>query len=208
MLVKEVKAKKLPDLDDEFARVASEFETLEELRADVREKLGRIKEAAADAGVRDRALHALIEKVDVELPERLVDRETESRVESARQRAEQQGTTLEAILQASGVDELEFRSDARAHAVRALRADFGLEAVARAEEISVEKRELDETVAAIARDAGRDVKEVRKILEGTGQITSVAGDIIRKKALDHVVEHARVVGAGSDDEPPSEGKDQ
>ncbi len=208
VLVKEVKGKKLPDLDDEFAKTASEFETLEELKADLEVTLGKIKAVAAEAGVRDRALQALIEKVDVELPERLVDEETRSRVESSRLRAEERGTTLEAVLQASGVEELEFRSDARAHAVRAIRADLALEAVARAEGLTVEAAELDETVAAMARDAGRDAKEVRRILERSGQITSLAGDIIRKKALDHVVEHANVVGAGPDDKPPSEGKDR
>lgn len=208
VLVKEVKAKKLPAVDDEFARTVSEFDTLEELRADIREKLGQVKEAAAEAEIRDRALQALIEAVDVEIPDRLVDGETEARVESSRRRAEQQGTTLEAVLRASGVEELEFRSDARAHAVRAIKADLALEAVARAEGLEVTREELKEAVRALAKDVGRDPKEVRRILERSGQITSVAGDIIRRKALDHVVAHAEVVEAGAPDEAaPSEGKD-
>ena len=211
VLLKEVKAKKLPELDDDFAKTASEFDTLEELRADISEKLGQLKEATADAGIRDRALEALIEKVDVDLPDRLVDEETESRVRSSRARAERQGMTLESVLEASGVEELEFRSDARAHATRAIKADLALEAVARAEGLEVTKEELKEAVEAVARDAGRDVKEVRRLLEGSGQITSLAGDIIRKKALDYVVEHADILGedgAGeSKDESPQEGKD-
>jgi trigger factor len=194
VLVKEVKGKRIPALDDDFAKTSSEFDSLDELREDIREKLGTLKEAGADAAIRDRVLDALVERVDVELPEKLVDAETRARVESTQRRAEGQGTTLDAVLQASGVDELQFRSDARAHAVRAIQADLALEAVARAEDLHVSAGELEQAVAALAKDAGRDVKEVRRILEGTGQITSLAGDIIRKKALDHVVEHAEVVG--------------
>jgi trigger factor len=193
VLLKEIKAKKLPNLDEDFARTASEFDSLDDLRADVKEKLGRLKEGSAQAALRDRALDALIDKVDVELPERLVDAETESRVQSARERAERQGVSLEQILEASGVEELEFRSDARAHALRAIKADLALEAVARAEGIRVSDEELDAAVREIAGQLERDPKEVRRSLERTGQITSLAGDIIRDKALNLVVESAEVV---------------
>jgi trigger factor len=192
VLLKEVKAKKLPALDDDFARTASEFDSLEELRADVREKLGRLKEGAVQAALRDRALEALIEKVDVELPERLVDAETESRVQSARERAERQGISLDQVLEASGVDELEFRSDARAHALRAIVADLALEAVARAEGIRVSDEDIDAAVKEIAVQLGRERKDVRRSLERAGQITSLAGDIIRDRALNLVVESAEV----------------
>jgi trigger factor len=192
VLLKEVKAKKLAALDDDFARTASEFDSLEELRADVREKLGRLKEGAVQAALRDRALEALIEKVDVELPERLVDAETESRVQSARERAERQGISLDQVLEASGVDELEFRSDARAHALRAIKADLALEAVARAEGIRVSDEDIDAAVREIATQLGRDQKDVRRSLERAGQITSLAGDIIRDRALNLVVESAEV----------------
>jgi trigger factor len=211
VLVKEIKSKRLPALDDGFAKTASEFDTLEELRADVREKLRRLKEAQTDARIRDEALRLVSEKVAADLPDKLIDQETESRVQSARQRAELQGTTLEAVLQASDVEELQFRSDARAHAIRAVKADLALEAVARAEGIRVEDQELEQAVQALAREVGRSPKEVRRSLDRTGQITSLAGDIIRDKALGVVVEHAEVVGDdGSEVEPPQveEGKDR
>jgi trigger factor len=207
VLVKEVKAKRLPELDDDFAKTASEFDNLQELREDLRTKLGELNQARADAAVRDAALQSLAAKVDVDIPDRLVDLETESRVRSARERAERQGTTLEAILQASDVEELQFRSDARAHALRAIRADLALEAVARAEEIRVSDEDLDQVVQALAKDVGRDPKDVRRSLEASGQMTSLAGDIIRDRALSLVVEHADVVSEGSSaSEEPAEGK--
>ena len=214
VLVKEVKAKRLPALDDEFARTASEFDTLDELRADVREKFLSLKGAGADAAVRDAALQALIERVDVELPERLVDRETEARVERARRRAEQQGIPLEQVLRAQGIEELQFRSDARAHATRAIQADLALEAVARAEGIRSSEEELNTAIETIAKEVDRPVKEVRQTLEQSGGVVSLAGDIIRDKALGVVVEHANVVEAGGEgtepvpSERPEEGTDR
>lgn len=209
VLVKEVKAKKLPGLDDDFARTASEFDSLEELRADVRAKLGSLKEAQADAGLRDEALRVLSAKVeDVELPERLVDAETESRVEAARRRAERQGVSLEEFLRAADIEELRFRSDARAHAIRAIRADLALEAVARAEGLTVSEEDLDQMVTALAKDVGRSVREVRRSLETSGQMTSLAGDIIRDRALSFVVEHAEVLTEGSETSEETEGTDR
>jgi trigger factor len=199
LLVKEVKAKRLPVLDDEFARTASEFDTVDELREDVRGRLASLKEAQADAGLRDNALQALAQKVaDVEIPDGLVDRETESRVDSVRRRMESQGVTLQQFLEATQTTELEFRADARNHAVRAIRADLALEAVARAEEIQVTDTDLDQVVEALARDVERPVKEVRRQLESTGQITTLAGDIIRDRALNLVVENADVITEGAE----------
>jgi trigger factor len=207
VLVKEVKSKKLPGADDEFAKTASEFDTLAELREDLRTKLRQLKQVEADAVVRDQVLRKLVDQVYVDLPERLVDEETERRVARAGERAERAGTTLEEALKDQGWDELRFRSDARSHAVRALKADLALEAVARQEEIGVTEEDLGKEVAALAQATGRDVKEVARLLERSGQVTSLAGDIIRSKALDLLVEAANVTSGGLP-EPPIEGPSQ
>ncbi len=209
VLVKEIKEKVLPKADDEFATTASEFDTIEELRADLRTRLAAVKEVSARAELRDLVLRELINRVQVDLPDSLVDAETERRVQSARERAERQGITLEQVLQAGDSDELRFRADARAHAVRALLADLVLEAVARREGLQVADEELDRDVRAIAEQMGRSPKEVRRLLERSGQITELAGDIIRSKALDLLVEHADVVGGpasqASEPEDPEQG---
>jgi trigger factor len=210
VLVKEVKTKKLPSADDEFARTASELDTLEELREDIRTKLRALKEAESLATVRDLVLRKAIEDVEVELPDRLVDEETERRVQSAKDRVERAGITLEAVLSDKGWDELQFRSDARTHAIRALKADLVLEAVARQENIKVEAEDLEREIKALAEASGRDVKEVRRILDRSGQVTSLAGDIIRSKALDFLVESADVTreGAPAASEPdPSQSRE-
>lgn len=196
VLVKEVKAKKLPAADDGFAKTASEFDTLEELRGSLRDQLKQSKERAADAEVRDRALRALVDRVDVELPETLVDEETEHRVSHARERAEQAGLSLQQVLEAQGFDELRFRADARSHAVRAIKADLVLEAVARREDLEVTAEDLGREISLLAGSLGRDPKDVARSLERTGQVVTLAGDIIRTKALDLIVEHADIVPEG------------
>ncbi|HXJ62177.1 MAG TPA: trigger factor [Actinomycetota bacterium] len=208
VLVKEVKAKRLPAADDEFAKMASEFDTLEELRADLREKLADAKAAEARGVFRDRVLTALVDSVDVDLPDRLVDHETEHRVEEATRRAERAGLTLDQVLEAQGWDELRFRSDARAHAVRAIKSDLVLEAVARQEGITVTPEEIARAVADLAQALGREPKEVAKSIERSGQVTALAGDIIRTKALDLLVETAEGTASEAPAEEEPEGTEE
>jgi trigger factor len=139
----------------------------------------------------------LVDRTEVDLPDSLIEEETEHRVRHARERAEQIGMTLEQLLQTQGFDEPRFRSDARDHAVRAITADLVLEAVARAEAIEVTTEELGREIAQLAAALGRDPKDVAKSLDRTGQVVALAGDIIRSKALDVLVEHAEVRPEGS-----------
>ena len=192
VLVKEVKSKRLPTADDDFAKTASEFDTIAELREDIRNKLRALKETESRAVVRDMVLARVLDSVDVDLPERLVDEETARRVANAEERATRAGITLPDALAAQGWDELRFRSDARSHAVRALKGELVLEAVARKEALEVTEEDLEREIRSFAEASGRDVREVRRILERSGQVRSLAGDIIRTKALDLLVEAADV----------------
>jgi trigger factor len=201
VLVKEVKGKKLPPLDDELAKTASEFDTLDELRASLRESLATGKEREADGIVRDRAIQAMIDRIDVDLPETLVDEETEHRVHSARDRAERAGMTLEQLLEMQGWSEARLRSDARDHAVRAIKADLILEGVARKEDLEVTAEELGQEIGRLAARLGRDPKEIATTLERTDQVVALAGDIIRSKALDLLVEHADITSEGESSAP-------
>jgi trigger factor len=212
VLLKEVKSKRLPTPDDEFAKTASEFDTLNDLREDVRTKLRAFKETESKATIRDLVLREVIDSVDVDLPERLVDEETEHRIESAKERAERAGTTLEALLESQGWDELRFRSDARSHAERSLKAELVMEAVARQEGITATREELEAEIRALAETTGKDAREITRILERSGQVGSLAGDIIRTKALDLLVEGADVTTGGApattEPGPPDDQEDE
>ena len=199
VLVKDVKALALPEVDDAFATTASEFDTMAELRDDLREKIAEAKEREVHGVVRDRALQALVERVDVDLPESLVEQETAHRVQHAQEQAARYGLSLEQMLEIQGWDRARLEEDSREHARRAITADLALEGVARAAEIQVDADELGAEINSLAQAYGRDPKELAVQLDRSGQIVTLAGDIIRTKALDLVVEHADIT-----DETPEE----
>ncbi len=191
-LVKDVKARRLPEADDDFAKTASELDTLEELRADLRKRIGEVKEREAAAAVRDGVLQALVDRVEVELPESLVDEETEHRIQHAREQAERMGIDLEKMLEIQGWDEARLREDSRAHALRAITSDLVLEGVARSASLQVTAEEIGAQISVLAEAYGREPKAVAKDLERSGQVVTLAGDIIRSKALDLLVERADI----------------
>ena len=196
-LVKDVKARKLPEADDEFAKTASEFDTLSQLRDDLRERLAEMKEREADEVIRDRALQAMVDTVSVELPESLVVEETEHRISHARDRAERAGLTLEQVLESQGWDESRLREDSRDHAIRAIKSDLVLEGIARAEKLEVTADEIGAQISVLAQAYGREPKELAKALDRSGQVVTLAGDIIRGKALDLLVEGADIEPEGT-----------
>jgi trigger factor len=191
-----VKARRLPDADDDFAKTTSEFDTLEQLREDLREKLHELKEREVQGVVRDRALQAMIDTVEVDLPDSLIEEETTHRINHAKERAERAGMTLDQMLEAQGWDEARLREDSRDHAVRAVKADLALEGIARAEKLEVTADEIGAEIAALAQAYQRDPRELAKTLDRSGQIVTLAGDIIRGKALDLLVEHADIETEG------------
>ncbi len=201
VLVKDVKARKLPEVDDDFAKTASEFDTIQQLRDDLRERLTEVKEREADAALRDLVLQAMIDKVDVDLPESLIDEETDHRIHHARDQAERMGVGLEKMLELQGWDEARLRADSREHAIRAIKSDLVLEGIARNASLEVTAEEIGAEIAVLAQAYDREPKAVAKDLERTGQVVTLAGDIIRTKALDLLVERADVERAQPEHAP-------
>src|SRR4051794_7262775 len=137
--VRSVKAKELPELDDEFASTASEFDTLEELRDDVRTRLQRTKTLEQGAQARDKLVEHLIESVDVPIPENLVEQETQYRNQAMEQELNQAGMTMEQFLEITGGDTPEAYQEAQKKDIeRAVRTQFILDAIADAREVTVD----------------------------------------------------------------------
>jgi trigger factor len=201
VMVKDVKSLLLPEADDAFAKTASEFDTMDELRADLKEKIHEAKERESQGVIRDGALQALVDSIEIDLPDSLVEDETKHRVLHAEERAEHYGITLDQMLEVQGWDRDRLDEDSRAHAVRAIKADIALEGVARAEKLEVTAEEIGAEISAMAQVYQRDAKELAKQLNRSGQIVSLAGDIIRSKALDILVEHADIQD-GTEGEAP------
>ncbi len=193
VLVKEAKRKVLPDATDEWASEASEFETIDELRADVRRRLELVGRVQAQMGARDKVLDAVADIVTIDLPDALVQREMEQRLHDMAHRLEGQGVTLQQYLAATGMEEQDFVQQVRASAERGVRADLALRAVAAQEGIEATDEELDQEVERIAERLEEKPARVRRDLERRGILEAVRSDIARGKALGFLVDHAEVV---------------
>ena len=199
VLVKEVKAKKLPDLDDEFAKSVGEFETLDALKEDLRQRLGDYQYQLAQQQVRSLVLERFVEAADLEAPERLVDDEVKHRMEHVEQDLASAGITLEQYAEQTGSTELEVRSDIRTQAAMSVKAELLLEEVVRKADIKVDDDDLGREIAYLSAQSNTEPGELAKQLASSGRLRGVVADIMRRKALDHVVEQVNVIGL----EPPA-----
>jgi len=193
VLVKEVKEKVLPDPSDDWASEASEFSTIAELRADLRSRLAQVKLVQAQLALRERALEALVSLVEDEPPESLVDAEVRERLHDLGHRLEARRLTLEQFLEASGRDQDSLLEELHFQAVRDVRADLALRALADAEEIVVTEEELDQAVQEIASQARSTADEVRKRLDHSGRLAAVRSDRRKAKALSWLLDNVELI---------------
>ena len=193
VLVKDVKRKVLPDATDEWAAEASEFDTLEALRADLRGRLRQLRVMQAQLALRDRALGALVGLVEDDEPEVLVEAELRERLHDLGHRLEERRISFEQFLAASGRDEQGLLAEIREEARGAVRADLALRALADAEGIEVSDEELDEALADMAEQARTGVSVLRKRLEHAGRLPAVRSDRRKAKALAWLIEHVELV---------------
>jgi trigger factor len=192
ILVKDVKEKELPDVTDEWASEASEFETVEELRADIGNRLSTIKKVQAQLSLRNNVVEALIELVADDMPEPLIGAEMERRLHNLAHRLSAQGATVAQYLEATGTSQDELIEQLRTEATGAVKADAALRAVADAEEIEVTEEDLDNEIVRLAQQMSETPQDVRTQLDRAGQLPAVRSDLRNAKALEWLVEHAEV----------------
>lgn len=190
--VQSVKVKELPELDDEFAQMASEFDTIGELRADIRKRLERQKRLQQLAQARDNSLEALLDKVDFPLPERVVETEISRRNEQLDQQLRQAGLTREDYLKSEGKSAAEFDNEVAEAARQAVRGGFVLDQLALQEELGVENEELSEYVVTQAMQMGVEPQKLAEHLTESGQLPALVSEVLRNKALNLIVEQVKV----------------
>jgi trigger factor len=201
ILVKEAKARKLPDLDDEFAKTVSEFDTLDELRADLREKLAEVKESIADTRLRENVIDAFVgSAVEVDPPEGMVNVEIDGIIRSFARVLAAQGANLDQYMEAEKLDAEALRQRFSEQAERNLRVRLGLDAVAEAESLEATDEDREKELNRLAERTGQTVDDLREAIDERGDWTAITGDILRAKALDRLVETADITIAeeGSD----------
>jgi trigger factor len=193
VLVKDAKRKVLPVVNDDWVSEVSEFETVDELRADVRRRLQLVSKVQTQMAARDKVLEAAAELVDIEIPDPLVHQEMERRLHDLAHRLEGQGATIEQYLAATGQEQEAFVAAVRQGAMAGVRADLALRAVVAQEGIAATEDELDAEIARLAERMEEKPAKVRRDLDRRGLLEAVRSDIARGKALQLLVDRATVV---------------
>jgi trigger factor len=193
--VTSVKAKDLPPLDDSFALMASEFDTLDELRADLRERLSRANAVQQGTEARDKVLETLLEQTEVALPEGLLEAERSWRRQSMQEQLAQMGMTLDRYLEAQGQGNEEFDAEIAETAADALKAQFILDEIATKESLEVSQPELIEALLRRSQQNGMEPQEYADQLQRSGQLGSLWAEVRRGKALALVLSSAVITDA-------------
>ena len=193
VLVKDVKELVLPGLDDEWAAEASEFDTVEELTADITERLRQRRIVQAQLALQQKTVEALVELVTEEIPEQLVVEELRERVHDLNHRLEGQGMNLGQFLGATGRSEEEFLEELRTGALQSVKADLALRALAEVESIELTDGELDEELAAMGERLEMDVDQVREQLDRAGRLAAVRSDRRKAKAMRWLIDNVDLV---------------
>ena len=210
--VHSVKVKELPDFDDDFAQLASEFDTIGELRADTRQRLEGLRRQQQAIQARDRALDALLDQVDVPLPDSIVAEEAHRLEHSMRDQIQRAGADWSSYLQMTGKTEDEFNTDLQEQSRRSVKVGLVLDQVARHEDLGVDDAELSWFVTQQAQQMGVEPEQLaRQIAEG-GQIGAAVAEVLRGKSMallassvkihdeaGHELDYGTLIGQDADD---------
>lgn len=193
VLVKRVQERVLPEVTDDWASEVSEFDTVEELRADLATRMAGVRKMQAVMALREKAAEALVQLVEEDAPDPLVQRELRARFEDLAMRLSAQGMSAEQYLAATGRTQEQLLEELREAAVQAVKVDLALRAVAEAEAIEVTDDDLDGEIQALAARVGEKPDKVRKQLERNDQLSAVRSELRTRKALEWLLEHVEVV---------------
>ena len=191
--VKEVKAKRLPELDDDFASEASEFDTLDELRADVTERLRHADEHAIEREFEEAVLEAATNEAQVELPEKLIHARAHELLEQTFSALARQGINKDTYLRIAGKDEESLAHEAEPDAAAALRREAVLAAVVAAENIQPTDEDLVEALRPAAERDGSDPAELVEQLRQAGRLEPLREDVASRQALELLVREAKPI---------------
>jgi len=191
--VQSVKVKELPALDDDFAQLASEFDTLGELRADTRRQLERIRRLRQATKARDLAVEALVDSIEIPLPEKFVEHEIEHRRQSVDEQLSRLNTSMADYLESREQTQEDFDVELLQQSRRDVKTGFVLDEVARSEELSVSQAELSYFVADQAQRMGIGPEYLARQLSESGQIGAAVTEVLRGKAATLLAERAKVI---------------
>ncbi|MGW3403933.1 trigger factor, partial [Streptomyces zhihengii] len=188
-----VSARELPELDDDFAQLASEFDTLDELKADSRKRLENMKQYDQATQAQERVLEKLLELVEVPVPEKLLEDEINTRKHNLEHhQLGQMGLTLDKYLEIQGKSAEEFDAETKEQAVKGIKTQFVLDELVNKEKLNVNQEELTEHLMRRAASSGMSPDQFAQAVVEGNQVPMLVGEVARGKALAVVVESAKV----------------
>lgn len=188
--VNDIKRKELPELDDEFVKEVSEFNSLEELKADIENKLKETATSKAERDFRSGAVKAAVDNASVDIPEIMIEHEIDNMLRELDVNLQNRGLSLSKYLEMAKTDVDALRSNYRESAQNSVKADLVLESVAKSEKVEVKPEDLEAEVAAMAAGYQAPVDEVRKIILEEGRVAALAEQVLRKKAAKLIIDSA------------------
>ena len=199
-----VKERQLPEADDEFAQLASEFDTLEELTADLRERLGRVRRMEQVTQARDKILDAILDTTEVPLPESVVQADVDSALHDAVHPFDHDEAKFEEFLVSQGQTREQFDTETKEAAEKSVRTRLLLDALAEREQTTVSEQELTERIVFQAQQYQMQPEEFVRRIQEAGQLGAVYSDVRRSKALIAAVRAASVTDASGSEVDMSE----
>ena len=192
VVIHEIKAKELPELDDEFAGEVSEFETLEEYKADLKAKLSETKQKQATTENENNVLEKVVANASMEIPEAMIEEQISGTLEDYARRMQSQGLTMEQYMQFTGMTLDKLREDIRPQAEKRIRTRLVLEAVVAAENIEVPEEAIDAEIEKMATLYKMDAEKTRELMGETG-LNRMREDLAVQEAIDFLVAEAKLV---------------
>ena len=202
--VKQTKERKLPELDDEFAQMASEFDTVDELRNSTREQVEENAKAQQAADIRDEVLKAALAQVEFALPESIVDEQVHNQLHQLLGQMAHDENALAQMLEAQGTTREEFDKQSREQAEESVRTQLFLDAVAEEEQPEVSQQELTDHILFTAQSYGMDPNQFVAQLQQSGQIANLFSDVRRGKALAAAISRTSVKDEAGNKVDPNE----
>lgn len=189
--IQDVKRKELPELNDEYVASKTEFKTVEDLRANYKERMQKAAEANAKAEYEHELIDLAVANAKFSVPEIMIEDKISQMVEEMKMSLESRKMSLDMYMQYTGLDMAKIRENQRPVAEENVKTDLVLDAIAKAEDIQVDMADVDAEIAAISAQHGASPEEVKKIIKGNGTMGLLLANILRRKAAHVVIDSAK-----------------
>lgn len=189
--IQDVKRKELPELNDEYVASKTDFKTVEELRANYKERMQKAAEANAKAEYEHELIDLAVANAKFSVPEIMIEDKISQMVEEMKMSLESRKMSLDMYMQYTGLDMAKIRENQRPVAEENVKTDLVLDAIAKAEDIQVDMADIDAEIAAISAQHGASPEEVKKIIKGNGTMGLLLANILRRKAAHVVIDSAK-----------------